>query len=209
MNILDNVMTLQEAAQEWGIDDSTLRHAIKRKKFKDDEVKKSANTWLILKSGMIRLYGEDKKTIELFTIGYEGKTIESFVESLIDNKINYIFDVREYPISRKKGFSKSTLSSILKENGIQYVHFKELGSPKAIREKLHSSHDYKTFFNEYKVYLEKQAETMDIIKTSIFENKTLRFCLLCFEKESKYCHRSIIAKEIYDASSNRIKVIDI
>lgn len=196
MNLLDEVMTLQEAAHEWNFDDSTLRHAISKNKFSKDEVKKSANTWLILKSGMIRLYGNKNDTIPVYTTGYEGRSIETFVEVLKRNDINVIFDVREIPLSRKKGFSKSSLEAILNDNNIKYVHFKELGSPKEIRDQLHQDHDYKLFFSEYQKYLYTQRETLDIVNTSIASNRNTHFCLLCFEKNPAECHRSVVANEI-------------
>ncbi|MDF2985746.1 MAG: hypothetical protein K0R50_1256 [Eubacterium sp.] len=209
MSILNDIMTIQEAAAEWNIDDSTLRHAIKKNKFKTDEVRKSANTWLVLNSAMIRLYGPKVKFINLFTTGYEGKTIETFINTLKENKVNIIVDVREIPMSRKKGFSKTSLSEILNENGIKYAHFKELGSPKNIREKLHSDHNYDEFFSGYRKYLETQAETMDIVNTAILSNKDTNFCLLCFEKDPKTCHRSVIADTISKSLELGVKIIDL
>lgn len=61
MNPLDEVLTLSEAAQLWQMDSSTLRNVLlgnRKKCFLEGEFRKSADTWLILKSAMIRLYGE-------------------------------------------------------------------------------------------------------------------------------------------------------
>ncbi len=198
MSLLNGVMTLQEAALEWNIDDSTIRHAIKNQRFHNEEIRKSSNTWLILRSAMERVYG-NHEIVKIFTAGYEGKTIDQFIATLISNHIDMIFDVREIPLSRKKGFSKTALSNILNENNINYAHFKELGSPKDIRDRLYSDHNYFAFFNSYREYLHTQEATMEIIKTAIEANKKMQFCLLCFENNPMECHRSIVAEEIYNS----------
>ncbi|MTI53798.1 helix-turn-helix domain-containing protein [Geosporobacter ferrireducens] len=59
-NIIFSILTLKEAAQLWELDDSTLRHAIKQGKFREDEHRKSGGTWIITKEAMIRIYGEQK-----------------------------------------------------------------------------------------------------------------------------------------------------
>ena len=45
----------------------------------------------------------------LFTIGYEGITIEAYINKLIQNDIRLICDVRNNPISRTLGFAKTIL----------------------------------------------------------------------------------------------------
>lgn len=57
-NILEEVLTLAEAAQIWKKDTSTLRNAIRFGKFRSDEIRKSGNVWLIKKTAMIRQYGK-------------------------------------------------------------------------------------------------------------------------------------------------------
>ena len=42
----------------------------------------------------------------IFTIGYEKSTIDDFVSRLADADIDVLVDVRELPLSRKRGFSK-------------------------------------------------------------------------------------------------------
>lgn len=55
---LNDVMTVKEAAEEWGKDVSTVRYACSQGKFTEKEARKSGGTWLIVKSGMERLYGK-------------------------------------------------------------------------------------------------------------------------------------------------------
>ncbi len=131
----------------------------------------------------------------LFTIGYEGMTAADFIEKLLDNNIKQLIDVREIALSRKNGFSKGILSSYLKEARIAYKHYSELGSPKKIRHELRETWDYKTFFKEF----QKHIQDYDV-KNAILDvaglAKVRRTAIMCYEKDSSCCHRSIIAKFI-------------
>ena len=55
----------------------------------------------------------------LMTFGYEGLDIESFLAVLKKNGITLLVDVRELPLSRKKGFSKTALSAAAEKQGLQ------------------------------------------------------------------------------------------
>lgn len=85
----------------------------------------------------------------IHTIGYEGKSIEEFVDILVENDVQIVVDVRELPLSRKAGFSKRGLAAALEERGIGYVHMRELGTPRAMRQQLREDGDYGAFFEEY------------------------------------------------------------
>ena len=132
----------------------------------------------------------DKKIV-VYTIGYEGMDIDEFIRTLEINKIEQILDVREIPISRKVGFSKSKLESRLSADGIRYIHMKELGSPKEIREKLHATHDYKEFFDSYRYYIGSNFSYIQDAWERVLEYRT---CLMCFEKKPEECHRSVLAE---------------
>ena len=58
----------------------------------------------------------------LFTLGYEGLTIEAFIARLQSAQVKTVVDVRELPLSRKKGFSKSAFCAALSAHGIAYLH---------------------------------------------------------------------------------------
>jgi hypothetical protein len=55
-------MTFSEAAEKWGLDDSTLRKLIATDKVRENvDFGKSGNTWLIEVKTMERIYGEPKQ----------------------------------------------------------------------------------------------------------------------------------------------------
>jgi len=66
---------------------------------------------------------------ELFTVGYEGVTIEVFIANLRANNVECVLDVRELPLSRKRGFSKTQLGQALNDADIRHIHLRELGTP--------------------------------------------------------------------------------
>ena len=142
----------------------------------------------------------------LFTIGYEGTNITSFIANLHDNDIEYIIDVRALPLSRKPGFSKTQLAQRLQSADIQYIHLGELGTPKYIREELKATLDYSTFFKKMEIYLSDKQEAIEVAYDHAM-NSTC--CLMCFEKLASQCHRKIIAEKIKDTNGNGLLIIHI
>jgi uncharacterized protein (DUF488 family) len=59
-----------------------------------------------------------KRPPGVVTVGYEGRTLESYLNTLIGNGVTLLCDVRRNPISRKYGFSKNTLASACSGVGI-------------------------------------------------------------------------------------------
>lgn len=143
---------------------------------------------------------------QLFTIGYEGINIDTFIANLLANNIDYILDIRALPFSRKPGFSKRQLSERLKNANIKYIHLAELGTPKYIRENLKLTHDYNSFFQKMEIYLaQKKSEIEGVYKYVV--NSTC--CLMCFERLADQCHRKIIAEKIKDTNGNGLQIKNI
>ena len=129
----------------------------------------------------------------IFTIGYEGYSIQEFVSRLKSMNVSVLYDVRWLPLSRKEGFSKSSLKKYLENAGIEYQHLKELGTPKELREKLYSTGDYETFFSEYASIAAKHQE---LIQKIVDSNHTKNVCIMCFEHDPSKCHRSVVSRII-------------
>jgi uncharacterized protein (DUF488 family) len=140
---------------------------------------------------------------ELYTTGYEGFNITTFIEHLKNYEITCLLDVRENPVSRKPGFSKNRFAEYLRKANINYVHFGELGSPKSIREDLKREGDYSVFFNRYIEYLESKK---DIIEKVYRYTQEMRVCLMCFEHLAATCHRKIVAQKIKERDGNGLKI---
>ena len=138
---------------------------------------------------------------QIFTIGYEGAALEDFVETLKLVDVHLLLDVRELPMSRRKGFSKTALREALESVGIDYRHEKQLGSPKEIRHQLRETWDYDTFFEAFEIHLEEQTDLLDELADSL----TGHIALLCFERDHKTCHRTPVAKALSERTGVRPK----
>lgn len=139
----------------------------------------------------------------LFTVGYEGQSVESFVETLHANAVKHLIDVREIPLSRKKGFSKTALKEHLNRNNIQYIHFKELGSPRQARKRLKETGNYTVFFKVMEKHLSHVNDSV-IAAYQYVAGSTC--CLMCFEKEAQNCHRSMVARKIKEVDGNGLLI---
>jgi uncharacterized protein (DUF488 family) len=128
----------------------------------------------------------------LRTIGYEGSTIEDFLDALENANVTILLDIRDVPVSRKRGFSKYMLAEHLAERGIKYRHERALGSPKDLRDELRSTGDYDQFFRAFDRYLSKHADLVRALADELVGN----IALLCYERDPTKCHRSAVAREL-------------
>lgn len=144
--------------------------------------------------------------IPLFTIGYEKRNLDDFVFHLNEANIDCLIDVRDMPISRKKGFSKKALQSRLELEKINYVHFRDLGCPSHMRKKLKLDKDYQSFFREFAKLLSGKRAVLEKVSLYVQSNTC---CLMCFEKPPEMCHRSVVAKKIKEMCGNGLTINNI
>lgn len=134
-------------------------------------------------------------TAILFTIGYEGGSLENYLNRLIKNDVKVLVDVRNNPVSMKFGFSKNQLKRYCESLGIQYIHFPEVGIISDKRQELNSQEDYDRLFADYRANnLTKTATTQNNILAILLKYK--RIALTCFEANHCQCHRSHLAHSI-------------
>ncbi|HEX7758366.1 MAG TPA: DUF488 domain-containing protein [Caulobacteraceae bacterium] len=134
------------------------------------------------------------------TIGYEGAVLCAFIETLLAAKVLRLIDVRELPLSRKRGFSKNALSLALESAGIEYLHLRALGDPKAGREAARRG-DRASFVHIFNQHLESPKAVAALEVASMYVTD-VSSCLMCYEREYTDCHRSIVA----DALAKRNKM---
>ncbi len=136
-------------------------------------------------------YERDQKGVT--TIGYEGKSVDGFLFSLIRNKVQAVVDVRKNAYSMKFGFSKGKLSEYLEKMGMEYIHMPELGIPSELRRELETDEDYDNLFREYKKGMNLREKWLLRIEDL---GKQKKVALLCMEQDPRYCHRGVIADEL-------------
>jgi len=137
---------------------------------------------------------KSNKTV-LFTIGYEGISLEEYLVRLLKNDVKVLVDVRNNPLSMKYGFSKSQLKKYCASLGIDYVHIPEVGIQSDQRQELNTQSDYDKLFAVYR--------KNNLSKTSSYQNEILkllkqhkRIALTCFEANICQCHRKHLAEAI-------------
>lgn len=131
----------------------------------------------------------------LFTIGYEGDSIDGYLQRLIRHNVRLLCDVRRNPLSRKTGFSRKQLETYCSRVGIQYLHLPELGIPGHRRTELNTQADYDALFAEYEAEdLPQQGEAIQRLAQLLKEHG--RIALTCFEKEPHCCHRHCVAEAV-------------
>lgn len=152
---------------------------------------------ILTKAGFLQVSNslpKSDKTI-LFTIGYEGISLEEYLNRLIKNDVKVLLDVRHNPLSMKYGFSKNQLKKFTENLGIQYLHFPETGIPSERRQALITQRDYDNLFETYrKESLTKTATTQTHILDLLIQHK--RIALTCFEANICQCHRKHLAGAI-------------
>ena len=127
----------------------------------------------------------------IYDIGYEKRSFEDFLSILQTKNIEIVIDIRERATSRKREFNKTRLEQNLHNASIKYKHFKELGSPFEIRQKLRKNKNYSTFFRGYNKHLANEKKTLDEVEKYVENNST---ALLCYERDMLKCHRKSIIK---------------
>lgn len=134
------------------------------------------------------------KTV-LFTIGYEGVSLEEYLVRLLKNDVKVLVDVRNNPLSMKYGFSKSQLTKYCASLGIDYVHIPEVGIQSDQRQELKTQSDYDKLFDFYrKNNLSKTINSQNEILKLLKQYK--RIALTCFEANICQCHRKHLAEAI-------------
>jgi uncharacterized protein (DUF488 family) len=138
----------------------------------------------------------------IYTIGYEGTSLPEFLTRLASNQIELVIDVRELPLSRRKGFSKRAISCELARVGVDYVHLKSLGDPKEGRMAAREGREaeFRRIFGKHMRSDEAQKGLAVCAELAAVK----RSALLCFERCHDCCHRSIVADNLKLAYSFRV-----
>lgn len=139
----------------------------------------------------------------LFTLGYQGHSIATFLELLLAHGITTVIDVRERPYSRKPDFSKKRLAAHLAAEGITYIHLVELGTPKPIRDEVRRSKDYKAFFAVVTPLVEAQDEAL---QAALTRARAETCALLCYEGPVAECHRLAVAEALLRRAAGSLDV---
>lgn len=142
----------------------------------------------------------------LYTMGYQGRSLSSLIEILRSKDIQMVVDVRQLPLSRMRGFSKTALSLALESAGIGYASIPQLGTPRDLRREYRRTRDWALLARKFNSFLDTRQEQLDGLTARACLGTV---CLLCFERDSSLCHRSIVAAAIRERSANGLQITNL
>ena len=135
----------------------------------------------------------EKQKLRIWTIGHSNRSIEAFLELLREHSIQVLADIRSFPTSKIEHFKREEMERWLPENGIEYVWLgKELGGYRKGGYKRHM---------RTKLFREGVKKLLEIAKQK-------RTCIMCMEKNPKYCHRRFISAYLERKGVEVIHIIE-
>ena len=143
--------------------------------------------------------------MQLFTIGYEGATQAQVIDRLKAAGVEVLVDVRAIAASRRAGFSKTLLGESLKAQGVDYVHLRGLGTPKAGRDAARKGHvaEMRAIFADH---MAEPAFQLDYEKLRELAGEQPT-AILCFCGTASKCHRRVLSARL--ASEGGFQVVDL
>ena len=130
----------------------------------------------------------------IWTIGYEQTTMSAFLAALQEAGVDVLADVRAIAASRRPGFSKNALATNLAEVGIEYRHFRALGTPTEGRAAARAL-DLPKLKRVYAGQLELPEAIAAAAELAELAHE-LRVALLCYEREPGCCHRTLLRQAV-------------
>lgn len=115
--------------------------------------------------------------------------------------VKLLVDVRDAPVSRKRGFSKTALALALQEAGIGYRHLQALGCPRHIRDRYHEDGDWDAYTRQFMQHLGNQLPAIEELRALVVSQPT---AVLCFEADFTRCHRTFVAHAVSKQAGARI-----
>ncbi len=146
-----------------------------------------------------------KTETKLYTIGYEGVSLEEYLNKLLIYDIKVLCDVRKNSLSMKYGFSKSQLSHACENLDIKYIHIPDLGIESECRQELNTQADYDKLFAQYRKTtlqetIKQQEQLIELV------NKYKRVAITCFEANIHQCHRKHLAESVHNNPQFKYKI---
>lgn len=129
----------------------------------------------------------------VYTIGYKGKSLETFINQLRAAQIGTVIDIRLRNTSHLAGYTKRDDLAFLLQEGfdIAYEHHPELAPTAEIREAYLADGDWVAYEAHFVPLL--RARQAEIVGEDVLL-RYQRLCLLCAEAEPDHCHRRLVAE---------------
>lgn len=151
--------------------------------------------------------GQSAAAVWVGSIGYERYKLNTeFATQLRAAGVERLIDVRQLPISRRRGYAKSALAAALCEYGIEYVHMRSLGNPKPTRDLYKSGQTAEGRAGYERYLLGEQRDALEELAEHLAEK---RCALMCVEHDSTVCHRDVIFSALRTELGLELNLADI
>lgn len=141
----------------------------------------------------------------VFTLGYEGLSIDAYLDILLSHDVKAIIDVRKNPISMKPGYSKKQFAAAAQTAGLTYIHIPDLGIPSRLRKDLTNDEAYRNLFTYYAAeILPEHRDALEQVKTLSHDFE--RVALTCFEANPVCCHRHKIGEYLQNDPQFKVPI---
>ena len=143
--------------------------------------------------------------MKLYTIGYEGAVQPDVIARLAAAGVRTLVDARAVADSRRAGFSKTLLANSLAEAGIDYVHLRGVGTPKAGRDAARAGRtdDMRAIYRDA---MAEPAFELDYARLEAIATERPT-ALLCFCGEAEHCHRRLLTDRL--VAEGEFEVVDL
>jgi uncharacterized protein (DUF488 family) len=136
-----------------------------------------------------RHHGLVAKRGAVYSVGYEGFTLDGFTQCMIQNHVDLVVDVRLNAVSRKPGFSKKGLAAALDSVGVAYLHEPKLGNPPENRDSFRTGD---VQLGRKRIQRRLNNGSHDALCSVAELARHRRIAVLCVERDHQRCHRSVI-----------------
>jgi hypothetical protein len=131
--------------------------------------------------------------LPILTIGHSTRPIDEFIELLRQHGVERLVDIRTIPRSRRNPqFNNEALAKSLEDEGIGYVHLKELGGLRHPRHDSINTGWRNDGFRGYADYMQT-AEFEEALRRLLELCEGKRCAAMCAEAVPWRCHRSLLA----------------
>lgn len=146
----------------------------------------------------------EDKAVQVATIGFTGKSAQSFFDLLKQAKVRTVLDVRLHNTSQLAGFAKKQDLRYFLDNlcSAAYVELPELAPEPALLKRYQSK--LLTWADYEAAYLDLIAKRRveKLLDIDLFRSG----CLLCSEHLPHHCHRRIALEYLNTQWSGRLKI---
>jgi uncharacterized protein (DUF488 family) len=146
--------------------------------------------------------------VTIWTIGHSTRTLEEFIALLQRERIESLWDVRAFPMSRRyPHFNRESLSVALPAVGIAYEHAPQLGGRRPLPKNAEPTAWRNGGFKGYAAYM-RTAEFRAAIDGLRAAAAIRRTTVMCAEAVPWRCHRSLIADALIARGDEVLDILD-